>query len=121
MADVPERYALAELFGTSRREMIDHIPHCRRLGMSGNLQVRAVSPALEALPDRLQQLGSRLSLTAFAVVLSISAAIPAPTALRRDLRSALFLLCITLAVSAWTVLPWWTVLGRGRPLRLTRC
>lgn len=33
MADGPERYALAELFGTARREMIEHIPHCRRLGM----------------------------------------------------------------------------------------
>lgn len=33
VADGPERYALAELFGTARREMIEHIPHCRRLGM----------------------------------------------------------------------------------------
>jgi uncharacterized protein (TIGR00369 family) len=33
VADAPERYALAELFGSARREMIDHIPHCRRLGM----------------------------------------------------------------------------------------
>lgn len=86
---------------------------------SGNLQVHAVSPALASLPDRLQQLGSRLSLTAFAVAQSICAAILAPAELQRDLRSALFLLCITLAVSGWTVLLWWTVLGRGRPLRLT--
>ena len=33
MSDAPERFALAELFGPARREMIDHIPHCRRLGM----------------------------------------------------------------------------------------
>ena len=85
---------------------------------SGNLQVHAVSPALEALPDRLQQLGGRLSLTAFAAALSICAAILVPAELQRDLRSALFLLCITLAVLGWTVLLWWTVLGRGRPLRL---
>jgi hypothetical protein len=86
---------------------------------SGNLQVHAVSPGLEWLTDRLQQLGSRLSLTAFAAALSICAAILAPAALARDLRSGLFLLSITLAVSGWTVLLWWTGLGRGRPLRLT--
>jgi uncharacterized protein (TIGR00369 family) len=28
-----ERLALAELFGDGRQELIDHIPHCRRLGM----------------------------------------------------------------------------------------
>jgi len=33
VADAPERYALAELFGSARRELIEHIPHCRRLGM----------------------------------------------------------------------------------------
>lgn len=33
MADAPERYALAGLFGSASREMIEHIPHCRRLGM----------------------------------------------------------------------------------------
>jgi uncharacterized protein (TIGR00369 family) len=27
------RYALAGLFGTGAAELIDHIPHCRRLGM----------------------------------------------------------------------------------------
>ena len=86
---------------------------------SGNLQVRAVSPALEMLPDRLQQLGNRLSLTAFAAALSICAAILVPEELRVDLRSGLFALCLVLAVWGWTVLGWWTVLGRGRPLRLT--
>ncbi len=85
---------------------------------SGNLQVHARSPGLESLPDRLQQLGNRLSLTAFAVALSICAAILVPEALQLDLRSGLFGLCLVLAVSAWTVLWWWTVLGRGKPLRL---
>ncbi len=41
-----------------------------------------------------------------------------PATLGRDLRGALFLPCITLAVVGWTALLWWTVLGRGRPLRL---
>ena len=29
-----ERYALAALFGAGRSELIDHIPHCQRLGMT---------------------------------------------------------------------------------------
>lgn len=33
MPPLEERYALAELFGDGRQELIDHIPHCRRLGM----------------------------------------------------------------------------------------
>jgi ubiquinone biosynthesis protein len=85
---------------------------------SGNLQVHAVSPGLESLPDRLQQLGSRLSLMGFAAALSICAAILVPPDLRLDLRSVLFGVCLVLAVAGWTVLWWWTLLARGRPLRL---
>jgi uncharacterized protein (TIGR00369 family) len=33
VGDPGERYALAALFGTGRRELIEHIPHCQRLGM----------------------------------------------------------------------------------------
>jgi ubiquinone biosynthesis protein len=85
---------------------------------SGNLQVHAVSPGLDALPDRLLQLGNRLSLTAFAVALSICAALLVPDVLRSDLRSVLFVFCLVLAVVGWTVLLWWTLLARGKPLRL---
>lgn len=33
VADAPRRYALAALFGPGRRELVEHIPHCVRLGM----------------------------------------------------------------------------------------
>jgi ubiquinone biosynthesis protein len=85
---------------------------------SGNLQVRAVSPGLDSLPDRLQQLASRLSLALFAASLSVCAALLLPERLAPDLRSGLFALCLALAASGWTALGWWSVLGRGRPLRL---
>lgn len=85
---------------------------------SGNLQVRAVSPALEELPQRLHQLASRLSLTGFAAALSISAALLVPDTLRFDLRGVLCVLCLLLAAGGWTALLWWHVLGRGRPLQV---
>src|SRR5262249_59982676 len=55
VADAPERYALAELFGSARRELIDHIPHCRRLGM----EVVEVGPrtATVRLPYRDELVG----------------------------------------------------------------
>jgi len=33
VADELRRYALAALFGAGRRELVEHIPHCVRLGM----------------------------------------------------------------------------------------
>ncbi len=86
---------------------------------SGNLQIRAVSPALDELPLRIHQLASRLSLTGFAAALSICAALLVPPALRIDFRGVLCVLCILLAAGGWTALLWWHVLGRGRPLQVT--
>jgi ubiquinone biosynthesis protein len=86
---------------------------------SGNLQVRAVSPALEELPLRIHQLASRLSLTGFAAALSICAALLVPAEPGLDLRSLLCALCVVLAAGGWTALLWWHVLGRGRPLQVT--
>jgi len=84
----------------------------------GNLQVRAVSPALDELPLRIHQFASRLSLTGFAAALSICAALLVPDALRFDLRGVLCVLCLLLAAAGWTALLWWHVLGRGRPLQV---
>jgi ubiquinone biosynthesis protein len=85
---------------------------------SGNLQIRAVSAALDELPLRIHQLASRLSLTGFAAALSICAALLVPPALAVDLRSVLCVLCVLLAAGGWTALLWWHVLGRGRPLQV---
>ena len=85
---------------------------------SGNLQIRAVSPALDELPLRIHQLASRLSLTGFAAALSICAALLVPVRLHFDFRTVLCVLCILLAAGGWTALLWWHVLGRGRPLQV---
>lgn len=85
---------------------------------TGNLQVRAVSPALDELPLRIHQLASRLSLTGFAAALSICAALLVPAEMQLDLRSVLFVFCFVTAAVGWTTLLWWHVLGRGRPVRV---
>jgi hypothetical protein len=85
---------------------------------TGNLQVRAVSPALDELPMRIHQLASRLSLTGFAAALSICAALLVPSEPTLDLRSGLFVFCFVMAFAGWTTLLWWHVLGRGRPVRV---
>jgi ubiquinone biosynthesis protein len=85
---------------------------------SGNLQIRAVSAALDELPLRIHQLASRLSLTGFAAALSICAALLVPPHPRVDLRTVLCVACILLAAGGWTALLWWHVLGRGRPLQV---
>src|SRR5262245_26579124 len=55
VAQDAERYALAELFGPARREMVEHIPHCRRLGMD----VVEIGPrrAVVRLPYRDELIG----------------------------------------------------------------
>ncbi len=68
MGDAPERYALAELFGTARREMIDHIPHCRRLGM----EVVEIRPqrATVRLPYRDELIGDPVRRVVFGGVIT---------------------------------------------------
>jgi uncharacterized protein (TIGR00369 family) len=55
VSDAPPRYALASLFGAARREMIDHIPHCRRLGME--VVEIAAGTAMVRLPYRDELIG----------------------------------------------------------------
>jgi uncharacterized protein (TIGR00369 family) len=55
VADEPRQYALAAFFGPARREMVDHIPHCRRIGM----EVVEIAPhrAIVRLPFRDELVG----------------------------------------------------------------
>ena len=68
VGDPPERYALAELFGTARREMMDHIPHCRRLGM----EVMEIGPrrATVRLPYRDELVGDPVRRVVFGGVIT---------------------------------------------------
>lgn len=85
---------------------------------TGNLQVRAVTPELDALPAVVYQLGGRLVLAAFAASMTIAMAVVLPDALEWSVKLVLAVVCGLLAAVNWTVLFWWHFLGRGKPLRL---
>lgn len=85
---------------------------------TGNLQVRAVSPSLDEVPALLHQMAGRLGLTAFAFAMTLSAAIVLPGAGPHWAQIALFVACALTAAGAWTLLFWWHLVGRGKPLRL---
>lgn len=55
MADAPQQYALASLFGPGRPEMVGHVPHARVLG----IRVVEIGPgfAVCALPYREELIG----------------------------------------------------------------
>lgn len=86
---------------------------------TGNLQVRAVTPALDEMPDLLHQMAGRIGLTAFAFAMTLCAAIVLPGAGSDWLRVALCVVLALAAAAAWTALFWWHLLGRGKPLRLS--
>ena len=68
MSEDAPRYALAGLFGTGAREMIEHIPHCRRLGM----EVVHVGPreATVRLPYREELVGDPVRKVVFGGVIT---------------------------------------------------
>jgi len=63
-----ERYALAELFGAGRAELVEHVPHCRRLGM----EVLHVGPreATVRLPWREELIGDPVRRVVFGGVIT---------------------------------------------------
>jgi ubiquinone biosynthesis protein len=82
---------------------------------TGSLQVRVITPELDELPGKLHQSAGRVTLTAFAVTLSLVA-----TAFYVSGRAPNWL-SITLfigAVTAWSQLFWWHFLGRGKRLQV---
>ena len=68
MSSDPPRYALEALFGTGAAELIDHIPHCRRLGMT----VEHVAPreAIVRLPYSEELVGDPVRKVVFGGVIT---------------------------------------------------
>jgi len=68
MASDERRYALGALFGTGAAELIEHIPHCRRLGM----EVVRVAPreATVRLPYREELVGDPVRKVVFGGVIT---------------------------------------------------
>ncbi len=120
----PQRLA-RELFGeltglgATLRTLPDQIDQVLHDFETGNLQVRAVTPELDALPAVVYQLGGRLVLGAFAASMTIATAIVVPDRLAWSVKLVLAIACGLLAASSWMILFWWHFLGRGKPVRLT--
>ena len=85
---------------------------------TGNLQVRAVTPKLNALPLIIQQSTGRLALALFASVMSVCAAMVLPADRHDTPRLVLTLLLALAAFVGWLVSLVWHFV-RGRPVRLT--
>jgi ubiquinone biosynthesis protein len=85
---------------------------------TGNIMVRAVTPALDDVSPRLHALGGRLSLAAFASATTIATAIAVPETTESTVRIVVAAALGILAAIGWITLFAWHWLGRGKPLRL---
>jgi ubiquinone biosynthesis protein len=85
---------------------------------TGNLQVRAVTPELDALPLTLHQAASRLSLSLFATAMALCSALLLPGGFDDVPRLVLSIALGLASATAWLVLLGWHFV-RGRPLRIT--
>lgn len=105
------------LAGMARRlpAQIDQILHDVE---TGSFQVRTVTPVLDELPNLAHQLGGKIGLGLFALALTVATAVVLAPADVAVWRAVLALACGLGAAAAWTVLFWWHVAFRGKPLRL---
>jgi ubiquinone biosynthesis protein len=86
---------------------------------TGNIQVRAMTPELDALPGVLHQLGSRVTLGMFALSMTLATAVLASGSKPSMPQLVLAIACGLTAASSWTILFWWHFVGRGKPFRLS--
>lgn len=89
---------------------------------TGNLRLRAMTPALDLLPDRLHDSATRIGVALFSASMTIAFALLLPTDLDHRLeyvRLATAVIAAGFAVSGWTVIWFWHWFGKGNTLRLT--
>ncbi len=88
---------------------------------TGNLQVRALASNLDLFEPMLKQLGGRISLALFSASMTIGAALLLPNDPTTFYQvPILSVLCILVAIGAWTVLLWWQFMTVGRPVKISR-
>ncbi len=86
---------------------------------TGNLQIRAVTPELDALPSLLYQTASRISLSLFATAMTLCSSLVLPDHDPHWVQLTLSVASGLAAATAWTILLLWHVIGRGKPLKVT--
>ena len=85
---------------------------------TGNLQVRAVTPELDAVPRHLHALGGRVSLAAFAASATIATAIAVPESTTSTPRLVVTIGMALAAAIGWGGLVAWHGFGRGKPIKV---
>jgi ubiquinone biosynthesis protein len=85
---------------------------------NGGIMVRAVTPQLDDVPQRLHALGGRLSLAAFASATTIATAIAVPETVSSTPRLVTAAALASAAAISWTVLLALHWFGRGKPFRV---
>jgi ubiquinone biosynthesis protein len=105
--------------GASLRTLPDQLDQVLHDFQTGNMQVRVVTPELDALPDQIRQTGSRVVLALFAVSMTLATAIVVPEERGQTFHALLAAACALLATGAWTILFLWHFVARGKPVRLT--
>lgn len=114
---------LAESFGGLAglggllRQLPNQLEQIMHDAETGNIQVRAITPQLDAVVPLLHQLGSRLALAAFASTMTMAAALL--IALSSPERPHAVAIGVTTGVAASAWLGLWSThfFGRGRPFR----
>ena len=87
---------------------------------SGHLQLRVLTPELDALPARLHALGGRLSLAAFASATLVAATLLATQAAGSTPLTVIAMLLALGSALGWYGLLAWHGFGRAKPLRLAQ-
>jgi ubiquinone biosynthesis protein len=85
---------------------------------TGNLQFRAVTPELDALPALVHQASGRVALALFALSMTLCTVLLLPERDPNWSRITLSVACALCAAIAWVISFWWHLVGRGKPLRL---
>lgn len=87
---------------------------------TGNLQVQAMTPEIKSLEPMLRHLAGRMSLTLFAVSMTLAGAILLPND-PTTVSSVPILSVVSILSSAatWTVLLWWHFINVGKPLKVS--
>jgi ubiquinone biosynthesis protein len=106
------------VLGSMAQRLPAHVDQLLHDFETGNLQLRAITPELDALPFTLHQAASRVSLALFATATGVSAALLLPAELHDVPR-----LVLSVALGLGSALAWIILLGwhfvRGRPLKVT--
>ncbi len=85
---------------------------------SGYTQIRIVAPEIDKIAPILHNIAGRLVLSLFAMTMTMCGVVIVTQTLLNRLQLILGILCGTFAALSWSMLFWWQLMGRARPIRV---